>query len=116
METNETNETLDYAEKVEAPQRRVVHYIGPDKHAKQRGPLTDPNEQTLGHQKREPCYEAMYLVKHPRGLRINERLFRGHVTVCTCVVNQLSMMDSNWIQAERKLYQNTPMIRHYDAR
>ena len=110
MEINETNETKVEAEK---PQRRVIHYLSPDKHAKQRGPLTDPNVQTLGRQTREPCYEATYLVKHPRGLRINERLFRGHVTVCTCVANQLSMMDAGWIKAERKLYYNQSLLKDF---
>ena len=107
MEINETNETKVEAQP-EKPQRRVVHYIAPDKHAKQRGPLSDP-EAELGRSHREPCYETLYLVKQPRGIRINERLFRGHVRTCECVANQLSMMDSEWLKSERRLYRNAPI-------
>ena len=92
--------------------RKLAHYHAPDKRAQQQGPIQG-TEPVIGRQTREPCYEAIYNVRNPNGLKINERLYRGRVVVPECVANTLNTLDSDWESIERNLFRNSPINREY---
>ena|SRR3990167_6033733 len=92
--------------------RKVAHWHQADKRASQQGPIQG-SEPVVGRQKKEPCYETVYFVKNPGGLKVNERLYQNRVTVPECVANTLNDMDRSWEVVERGLFRNTPVSRDY---
>lgn len=88
--------------------RRVAHRHPADKRANQHGPIVEGGFP-VGRQKAEDCYETKYDVRNPGGLKINEVLYRGRVTVPECVANYLNEMDQKWEDAERALFRNNSL-------